>query len=70
MEFCCWHQFAYQGKACLTMQLAPAAAMHQAYTQLVDRVGVLLMPIWSLYIAWWLHTVTATKHVKSLLLVS
>ncbi len=52
------------------MQLAPAAAMHQAYTQLVDRVGVLLMPIWSLYIAWWLHTVTATKHVKSLLLVS
>ncbi len=52
MELCCWHQFAYQGDACLTvhlmhiaamhvvhvaaMHVMHAAAMHQAYCPLVD----------------------------------
>lgn len=45
MELCCWHQFAYQGDACLTMHVMHVAAMHVMHVAAMHVVHVAAMHV-------------------------
>lgn len=51
MEFCCWHQLAYQGNACLAVHVRHAAAMHVMHVAATHLAAMHVMHAAAMHLA-------------------